>query len=411
MLTYKYRVYPSGKQVERLNRQMRLSKEVYNILLEKSKEHYKETGKTFSQFDMNKYITELKSEKPELSGVHSQVLQNISKRINEAYRAFFRRVKEKRKGKNVKVGFPRFKKFVSSITYPQSGFKFNRESRLHLSNIGNIPIVRHRAMNGKMKICTIKKYPSNKWYVGFSNDVPELDFKSNDKGEIGIDVGLKSFVTLSNGQKIEPPEFLRKSEKKLAFLQRRISRKKKGSNNRKKARFRLARIHEKIDNQRNDFLHKLSNEQVNSFSKIVIENLNISGMMKNHCLAKSIADVSWGKYGQMLHYKAWSAGCEVMEVNPKNTSKECSRCGNIQAMPLSERTFVCSSCGHMEDRDVNAAINILKKHTTGRVGIYACGDLSSTSSERNLQGISLNQELYGAKTKSALLLPLEAHRL
>jgi len=411
MLTYKYRVYPSGKQAERLNRQMYLSKEVYNLLLEKSKEYYKETGKTFSQFDMNNHIKELKLQRPEISEVHSQVLQNISKRINEAYKAFFRRVREKKKGKNVKVGFPRFKKFVSSLTYPQEGFKFNKENRLHLSNIGNIPIVRHRTMKGKIKTCTIKKYPSNKWYVGFSNDIVENSFRSNNKEEIGIDTGLKNIVTLSNGTIIEAPKFLRKSEKRLKFLQRRVSRKKKGSMNRKKARFKLARIHEKIENQRNDFLHKISKEQVNSFSKIVIENLNINNMIKNHCLAKSIADVSWGKYGQMLHYKAWSAGCEVLEVNPRNTSKECSHCGNIQNMPLSERTFVCSSCGHIEDRDVNAAINILKKHTAGRAGINACGDLPNTSSKLNLQGISMNQELYGAKSKSALLLPLEAHRL
>lgn len=410
MLTFKYRVYPSGKQAIRLNRQMQLAKEVYNILLAKSKEHYKNTGKTFSQFDMNNYIRELKKQRPEFSEVHSQVLQNVSKRINEAYKSFFRRVKEKKSGKNVKVGFPRFKKFVSSLTYPQKGFKFYNDNRLHISNIGNVTIVKHREMKGKMKTCTIKQYPSGKWYVGFSNDVIEEPFKSNKKEEIGLDMGLKSFATLSDGTKIEPPNFLRKSEKKLKILQRRVSRKNKGSNNRRNARFKLARMHEHISNQRNDFLHKLSNEQVNSFSRIVIEKLNISGMMKNHCLAKSISDISWGKYGQMLHYKAWSAGCEVMEVNPKNTSRECNICGNKQDMPLSVRTFACQNCGHTEDRDANAAKNILKKHTAGRAGIHACGDLPSTFSERNLQGISLNQELYEA-SKTALLLPLEAHEL
>lgn len=399
MLSFKYRIYPTGKQIERLNEQMHLSKEIYNLLLEKSKQYYKETGKTFTQFDMNKYISQLKSEKPEYQLMHSQALQNISKRISDAYKAFFRRVKEKKSGKKVKVGFPRFKKMVYSLTYPQSGFKFINERKLYLSNIGNVPIILHRALKGKIKTCIIKKYHSGKWYVGFSNDIPKNEFMSNGKESVGIDVGLIDYATLTNGEKITPPKYLRKSENKLKILHKRVSRKIKGSNNKRKAKLRLSRCYEKITNQREDFLHKLSKMQVNSYSKIKVENLQIQNMMKNHCLAKSIADASWNKYIQMLHYKAWNAGCEVEKVVPNNTTKECSNCGHKEYLKLSDRIFRCSQCGNTIDRDLNAAKNILKRTTVGLTGSNACGDLSSTYLiDSDMQDISKKQELYEKRT-------------
>ena len=397
VLSYKYRVYPTKKQVGRLRHQMQLAKQLYNILFETAKEHYKQTGKTFSQFDMNNHITQLKKEKPEFKELHSQVAQNVSKRLGDSYKAFFRRVKAKQKGAKVAVGFPRFKKFVSSLTYPQVGFKFLNERRLHLSGIGNIPIVLHRAPKGEIKTCVIKIYDSGKWFVGFANELPETEFKSNEKTSVGVDVGLTSFATLSDGQKIVTPKFLRKSEKKLKLLQRRISRKKKGSKNKRRARLRFARGEEKVANQRFDFLHKLSRQQVTSHSVIAIEKLNIQDMQKSHFLAKSITDASWGMYSQMLHYKAWSAGCEVKDVDPRDTTKTCSQCGNKQDMPLSERVYKCQ-CGHIEDRDINAAKNILAKATIGLTGSYACRDLSSTPLARVEQDISLKQELHEART-------------
>jgi len=398
MLSFKYRVYPSKKQIFRLHGQMQLARELYNILLEKCKEHYKETGKTFTQFDMNNYIKGLKKERPEFSDIHSQVLQNISKRIGDAYKAFFRRAKEKKQGKKVKVGFPRVRKFVSSLTYPQTGFKFKSQRRIYLSRIGSIPIVLHRLPKGQIKICVIKQYRSGKWYIGFSSDIPQKEFKPNNKPSIGVDVGLKDFVTLSDGEKIESPKFLRKSEKKLKFLQRRVSKKKNGSKNRRKACLKLSRQYEKIDNQRYDFLHKLSRQHVGSYSKIAVEKLQIQNMQKNHYLAKSIADASFGKYIQMLHYKAWSAGCEVIEVNPKNTTQECSNCHKIVEKDLSDRMHNCPSCGLSIDRDINAALNILNRATVGLTGSNACGDLSSTPSAMKEQDISSKQELNEVRT-------------
>jgi len=397
MLGYKYRVYPSNKQISRLNKQMELSKKLYNILLERAKEHYKKTGKTLTQFDMNKYITQMKKERTEFAEIHSQVLQNISKRIGDAYKNFFRRVKEKKNGKKIEVGFPRFKKFVCSLTYPQSGFKFKIEKKLHLSGIGNIPIILHRQIKGKIKTCTIKRYKSGKWFVCFSLEEKEKKFVSNDKEKMGIDLGLNSFVTFSNGNKIEPPKFLRKSEEKIKISQRRVSRKKKGSKNRRKAVLKLARVHEKIDNQRTDWLHKLSRFCVSNYSLIGVENLNIEGMMKNHNLSKSISDASWNRFVQMLYYKAGSAGCKVVGVDAKDTTKICSRCGNKRDIGLSERTYKCSICGHIEDRDVNSAKNILSRATVGQTGRNACRDLSSTGSVKGQQDISLKQELHETK--------------
>jgi putative transposase len=380
---------------------MQISKNLYNALFEKAKEHYQQTGKTFSQFDMNKYITQLKQETPEFKELHSQVAQNVSKRLGDSYKAFFRRAKEKKSGKHIEVGFPRFKKHVSSLTYTQSGFKFNNERRLHLSGIGSIPIVLHRVPRGKIKTCVIKVYDSGKWFVGFANELPETEFKNNEKEPVGIDVGLTSFATLSTGKKFKSPKYLKKSEDKLKLLHRRVSRKKKGSKNRRKAIITLARGQEKVANQRLDFLHKLSKQLVSSYSMIGFEKLNIQNMTKNYRLAKSINDASWGMFVQMLHYKAWSAGCEVIDVNPRGTTTECNVCGNNQDMPLSERTYKCRSCGNIEDRDINSAKVIKKralnfKTTVGLTGSHACGDTTSTCLARVKQVVSLKQELYGA---------------
>ena len=374
MLTFKYRAYPSKKQVTKLNRQMILAKKLYNTLLEKCKEHYKETGKTFSQFDMNKHIMQLKKENPEFKELHSQTAQNESKRLADSFKAFFRRVKERKYGSKVKPGYPRFKKYVSSLTYPQSGFKFKNERHLKLSKVGSVPIVLHRLPKGAVKTCFVKVCPSGKWFVGFSSESPEKTFESNGKEAVGVDVGLTNFITLSNGEKVEPPKFLRKSEAKFKMLQRRVSRKLKDSANRRKARFGLARFAERVSNQRFDFLHKLSKQQVNEYGLIGVENLNVRDMMKNHYLAKSIGDASWATYKQLLAYKAGSAGCKLVQVNPKDSSKLCSGCGNKQEMPLSQRQYCCPVCGLSEDRDINAARNILERATVGQAGSHACGE-------------------------------------
>jgi len=374
-INFRYRIYPSKKQINRLNKTISDCCSIYNKLLEAKVNAYKTDKINLSQFDMNKLTKEFNV------SVHSQVKQNISKRINDAFNHFFRRVRE-RKGK---AGFPRFKNFnrYKSITFPQSGFKLVSDKKLFVSKIGNIPIILHRVPKGKLKTFTIKRTAVG-WFAIFScQDIPieKIDVEDN---HIGIDVGIESFATLSDGTKIENPKLLRKSEKKLSKLQRRFSRKKKGSINRRKARFKVAKLHERIFNQRQDFLHKISFTIIKEFKIISVEKLQIKNMVKNHYLTKSISDASWGFFVQMLSYKVERTNGQLIKINPKNTSRTCSRCGNIQDMPLSERQFKCLKCGFVCHRDLNASINI---DTAGQAEISsneenACGDTVRPSSEK-----------------------------
>jgi putative transposase len=379
--TYKFRAYPSKEQMAILNSQMYLCKELYNHLLEKAKEHFKDTGKTFTKYNMVKWVTKFKKGHPEYNDVYSQVLQNVPDRLSKAYKNFFRRAKEKRNGKKQKVGFPRFRKFVSSLTYPQSGFRIERK-RVELSKIGRINFVNHREIEGKIKTLSIKKTKSGEWYVTISAEKEGILPFTNGKNPIGMDLGIANYATLSDGKIYDNAEISKPQRKSLKRLQQRISRKKKGSANRKKSVLRFAKYAEHISRIREDHLHKLSHELVNSYSFIAYEELNIARMVKNHHLAKSISESSWGNFTQLLQYKAESAGCVAFGVNPKSTSKMCSGCGNIQDMPLSKRTFNCENCGMSMDRDLNAAKNILKRATEGHSGSYASGDVVRPSHMR-----------------------------
>ena len=366
-MNFRYRIYPSQKQIIKLNKTISDCCSIYNKLLETKVNVYKTDKISLSKFDLDKLTKDF--DVP----IHSQVKQNISKRINDAFNHFFRRVKEK-KGK---VGFPRFKTLnrYKSITFPQSGFKFVSEKRLFVSKIGKIPIVLHRVPKGKLKTFTIKRTALG-WFAIFSCEDAPIETIEVPDNHIGIDVGIESFAVLSNGEVIKNPKFLIKSEKKLAKLQRRLSRKKKGSSNRRKARFKVARLHQRIFNQRQNFLHKTSFSIIKQFKIISVEKLQIKNMVQNHHLAKSISDASWGCFVQMLSYKVLNTGGQIVKVNPKNTSRTCSKCGNIQDMPLANREFKCLKCGFVCHRDLNSAILVDR---AGLVQISsleenACGD-------------------------------------
>lgn len=348
---YRYRIYPSRKQKIRLVDSFKTCKAIYNELLDISKTTYKETGKTLRKFDYNKHLT---GKYPE---IHSQVKQNVSDRVHKAFSNFFRRVKNP---SCKKKGFPRFKSRVNSITYPQSGFKMLSDKRIRLSKIGNVPIVLHRVPRGKIKTLTIKQNKAGQWFATFACEVETPKVKHPSAQKVGLDVGLESYAVLSNGEFIANPKHLVKTERKLKRLQRQLSRKKKGSANRRKARFRLARQHIKVANQRADFMHKLSHRLAKTYSFIAVEDLNIKSMLNNHWLAKSITDASWNSFVSMLSYKAVTCGGQIVKVNPRNTSKTCSRCGAITEMPLNKREFLCPNCGFACHRDLNASINILK---------------------------------------------------
>ena len=348
---YRYRLYPSKKQQQTLFNTFSSCKEIYNNLLEASIRAYKETGKTLRKFDFDKLYT---GEHPE---VFSQAKQNISDRVSKAFQNFFRRVKDptcKEKG------FPRFKSRIYSITYPQFGFKFLSQRRLKVSKIGSIPIVLHRAPKGVVKTLTIKRNRAGQWFAIFACEVSVKPVKNNSKATVGIDVGIESFATTSDKEFIENPHYLVKAEKRLNLLQRRVSRKKKSSKNRRKARFLLAKQHIKVSNQRLDFLHKLSHSLTERYGFIAVEDLNINNMVKNHHLAKHISDASWGNFIKMLEYKAVTSGSTLVKVSPMNTSKTCSNCGAIADMPLNKREYRCSVCGFVCHRDINASFNILK---------------------------------------------------
>jgi putative transposase len=355
MKAYRYRLYPTKSQVSQMEQTLEICRWVYNETLAMRKNAWEQEQKHISYYESKRQIPLWKKEHPELNRVYSQVLQDVSMRVDLAFKAFFRRVKA---GED--PGYPRFKGKgrYDSFTYPQYGFKLDGD-RLHLSKIGDVKIVLHRPVEGTIKTLTIRRSSTGKWYACFSVEYDPSPVRQNN-GEIGIDVGLESFATLSNGEKIENPRFFRTDEKALAKAQRRFSKAEKGTPEQKKARKIVARIHERIANRRLNFAHQTSRKVVDRFGTIVFEDLDIQNMQKNHHLAKSIADVAWNMFIRITESKAEDAGSRVVLVNPRNTSQMCSRCGMIVAKTLSDRAHSCPQCGLVMDRDQNAAINIMR---------------------------------------------------
>jgi putative transposase len=367
--TYKFRVYPNKKQIDKFKYILYLSRKLYNAMLEQRKIAYGLNRDFHENLKVDKYaqdmeLAELKKYFPEYKEVYSQVLQNVSGRLDKAYDNFFRRIGEKKNGKKIKAGFPRFKsrERYNSITYPQSGFKIMDNTHLYLSKIGTIRMFKHREIKGNIKQLTIKRDKAENYFATFvvegsANNIKYSEFPYN---PLGIDVGLIKLIATTDNDPVDPPKYLRKSEKKLKKAYRNLSRKQKGSVNRMEARVKVARISKHIANQRNDFSQKLSRKIVNNHNFIAYEDLNIENMMKNHKLAKSIADASWGELIKNTIYKAERAGKYCIKVNPRNTSKQCSYCGNIiDDQSLDDREYHCINCGLIMDRDDNAAVNVL----------------------------------------------------
>lgn len=358
MLAYRYRLYPTKAQASVLEEAFAICLNVYNSLLHGRTVLYETTGKSPSWAQQSREVTSWKPNHAELSTINAQVLQNVVRRVDLAFQAFFRRVKA-----GEKPGYPRLKGKgqYDSITYPQheGGFSFF-QGRLRLSKIGDVSIHLHRPVKGKIKTCTVRRMSTGKWFACFSCEV-EPEHLEPSKEEIGIDVGLKTFAALSNGEFIENPHFFRKDEKALAKAHRRFDKVKNNhrSKTRKNAKKIVAHIHERIKHRRHNFVHQTARKLINRFGVIAVENLNIKGVVKNHCLAKSISDASWSMFRNILTMKAEYAGRLVVAVPPQYTSQICSGCGNIQKKPLSVRTHRCLGCGLVLDRDTNASINIM----------------------------------------------------
>lgn len=351
-LAYVYRLCPTKAQETALTETLETCRQVYNSLLNWRKHDYEVLGKSPSKVEQQAAFPKWKQEHAELSDVYSQVLQNVAVRVDLAFDAFFRRVKS-----GETPGFPRVKgDGYDSFTYPQSGFGFH-QGKLRLSKIGDVVTRQHRRVDGEIKTCTIRCI-RHKWYVCLSCEVgPELLPPS--AGEIGIDVGLKTFASLSNGENIANPRFFRRNEKALAKAQRKLAKQVRGSHKRRKAKKVVSRIHERVRNRRHDFVHQTARKIVNRYGVIAVEKLNVKGMVKNHCLAKSISDASWSMFRNVLSQKAARAARTYAEVNPAYTSQTCSGCGHIAKKSLSQRQHDCQMCGLSLDRDTNAAINIL----------------------------------------------------
>ncbi len=340
MLSYNFRLYPSKGVEKLLNKQMGLCRWLYNRLLGEL-EIAREKGIRLTRNDTQAFIVDLKKhKKPGLNEVYSKVLQMVNYQLWSNIRAL---AGLKRKGK--KVGRLRFKGkgWFKTLNFNQSGFKLEGK-KLVLSKIGEIPIKLHREIKGETKGVIVKRGRSGKWYAIFQvEDEPEALPKID--RAVGIDVGVKRFLTDSNGRIIENPRYYQKTLDKIKFVQRILSKKGRGSRNREKWKTKLARLHEQLVNQRNDFLHKLSRFYIWNYDMITVESLNISNMVKNHNLAQKILDASWGKFFHMLSYKAERAGRVVVEVDPRGTSQEYNH-GEL-------------------DRDYNAALNILERGLVG----------------------------------------------
>ena len=354
--TFQYRIYPTQSQTTTMNQTLETCRWIYNETLAYRKDTWEEKHENISLFDTTKLISIWKNDHPGLKQVYSQVLQNCQVRVDLAFKAFFRRVKS-----GDAPGYPRFKGKgrYDSFTYPQTGFKIV-DGKLHLSKIGDIKIKLHRVIDGEIKTLTIKRSANSKWFASFVADIGDVISSRNDHSVVGIDVGISSFATLSNGDKIDNPRIYKVEEKNLARAQRKFSATTKGSIERRKRLKVVQRVHERIANKRKDFIHKVSRHLVDTYRYIVFEDLAITNMLKNHHLAKAISDASWGMLINITTSKAVEAGSEVILVDPRNTSQMCSRCGTIVKKNLSVRIHKCPNCGLVMDRDENAAINILR---------------------------------------------------
>src|SRR6266487_5102590 len=352
--TYKYRIYPTKKQIKTLNKTLHECRWLYNHLLEGRKSTYEQTGKSLSLYQQQETFSLLKAERPTLKGVHSQVLQNVAVRIDLAMKAFFRRLKS-----GEKPGYPRFRGAdrYDSFTFPQSGFSITHDDRVCLSKIGSIKMVSHRPIKGTLKTCTISRSSTGKWYVCFSVEC-EPERLPYTPEQVGIDVGLKTFATLSDASQIENPRFIRREEKALAKVQRKHSKLAKGTPQRRKHRKAVARVHERIAFRRENFTHQQSRQIIDRFGVICVEGLTVNRMVHTHCLAKSISDAAWSQFFGQLSCKAEEAGRAFVKVNPAYTTQDCSRCHHRQPMPLGERTYRCPCCHLVIDRDHNASLNI-----------------------------------------------------
>lgn len=357
---YRFRLYPNKQQQEQLEKALGASRWVYNWALEKRIKAYESEKKQIKRFDLQAELPILKrTTHPWLNEVGAIILQASLANLDKAYKTFFRK----------KKGFPNFKsrkKGKHSFQVLQ-GIKFSKDMRhVTVPKIKGIKVVSHRQVEGTIKSGAVTKTPSGKYYLTFNSSVTDVVIEQmpvTKTGSVGIDLGLKSFLVLSNGTSVANPRNLIRLQHRIVRLQRSASKCVKGSKNKEKLNVRIAMLHEKVANRRKDFLHKVSACLVqSSYTTFCLEDLNVAGMVKNHNLAKAISDASWSEFVKMVEYKAARVGKNIIKIGTfEPSSKSCNQCGSIKKdLTLADRMYVCDHCGHSEDRDIQAAKNIVK---------------------------------------------------
>tara|TARA_R110000868_G_scaffold76573_3_gene220132 strand:+ start:12317 stop:13498 length:1182 start_codon:yes stop_codon:yes gene_type:complete len=348
---FKYKLNPNEEQIVLINKHIGACRYIYNLALETKQMAYAGNKVNLSYFELHSQLKELKEELPWLKELNSQSLQQAITNLDKAYTAFF-------KGQN---DFPKYKKKSNggSFNVPQNVRIIDGKLIIpKFTKKNGIDIILHREIKGEIRQATISRTPTGKYFVSILCETGEQNISKNNIKEettIGIDLGIKDFAITSNGEVFENPKYLRKAHDKLKYIQKKYSK-----NKGKKTKQKLAKLHEKVTNKRKDFLHKVSTKLIRENQTICLENLNVSGMIKNHNLAQSISDVSWSTFVNMLEYKGEWYGTNILKIGRfEPSSKTCSNCGNInKELTLKDREWTCVKCNTEHDRDVNAAINI-----------------------------------------------------